>query len=326
MKRRTFIASVPLAAAAGLTGLVARPRAAFAAISVRRTVEFGEGGGNEFAMENPVSIGMRTGEYVDALLLNGVQHGGNGGGNPNQFALSGDDYWSEFEVHAGRYVDFVRFKSNSGIEVSGGGGGGNNRVVYKGVRILRIGGRSGDDLDHIKIEFVENYHPSTVIVDGATGVFDFQYGGRTIETYTEQNLLSAQAYERITEKSTEFTFNTSAEGEYFAKFSVSTGLKTTSSTKEDVKNSLQEALKQGVKSTVTLKDEEGTFLIGDIRIMQDSDGHYWVIPIHAPQWTKLSQTDFKKNLDGLYDFTSGAVVQTGMKRRQKYGLNILSAT
>jgi len=271
-------------------------------------VEFGEGGGNEFAMENPVSIGMRTGEYVDALLLNGVQHGGNGGGNPNQFALSGDDYWSEFEVHAGRYVDFVRFKSNSGIEVSGGGG------------------RSGDDLDHIKIEFVENYHPSTVIVDGATGVFDFQYGGRTTETYSEQNLLSAQAYERITEKSTEFTFNTSAEGEYFAKFSVSTGLKTTSSTKEDVKNSLQEALKQGVKSTDTLKDDEGTFLIGDIRIMQDSDGHYWVIPIHAPQWTKLSQKDFKTSLDGLYDFTSGAVVQTGMKRRQKYGLNILSAT
>lgn len=325
MKRRTFIASVPLVAAAGFAGVVVRPKDAFATSAVKRTLEFGGEGGNPFDMEYPTSIGMRHGRFVDALLLNGTQHGGMGGDNPTQVALNGDDYWSEFEVHAGKYIDFLRFKSASGIEVAGGGDGGDNRAVFKGVRILRIGGRSGDNLDHIEIEFIENYQPSTIVVDSAQAVFDFQPGGREIETFSEQSLLNAQAFERITESSTEFTFNTSAEGEYFAKFSVSTGLKTTSSTKTDVKSSTEQALKSGSRTKETLEQNQATFLIGDIRIMQDSDGHYWVVPVHAPQWVKLFKDDFKGSLAGLYDFTSGVSIQTGLKRKRQYGLNILVA-
>ncbi len=325
MKRRTLIASIPLVAAAGLAGLVIRPGRAFATPSVKKTLEFGDEGGTPFDMEYPASIGIRHGDYVDALLINGTQHGGMGGVNPTQVALSGDDYWSEFEVHAGQYVDFLRFKSTSGIEVAGGGGGGPNRVAFKGVRILRIGGRSGDKLDHIEIEFIENYQASTITVDGAQAVFDFQSGGKEIEMFSEQSLLSAQAFERVTENSTEFTFNTSAEGEYYAKFSASTGLKTTSSTKTDVKNSAEQALKSGTRTKDTVDRDEATFLIGDIRIMQDSDGHYWVVPIHSPQWTKISQEKFSARLAGLYDFTSGVSIQTGLKRRRQYGMNILAA-
>jgi uncharacterized glyoxalase superfamily protein PhnB len=326
MKRRTFIASVPLAAAAGLASVVVRPRTAFAELSVKRTQEWGGQGGADFAMEYPISIGLRGGQYVDALVINDVQHGGMGGGNPSAVALSGDDYWSEFEVRSGQYVDFLRFKSFNGIEVSGGGDGGQIKASYKGVRILRIGGKGGDLLDHIAIEFIENYHPSQIIDANAQGVFDFQPGGREITSFSEQSLLTAQAFERITENTTEFTFNTSAEGEYYAKFSVSTGLKTTSSTKVDVKRSLEQALKSGQTVKDTLLPDQATFLIGDFSILKDSDGHFWSLPTHAPQWVKLSKDDFKSRLVGLYDFTSGVTTQTGLKRRQQYGLNILTAS
>src|SRR3954447_14506874 len=103
--------------------------------------EFGGQGGNEFDLEYPNAIGIRHQGRVDALMLNGLRRGGLGGLNPNISSLDGDDYWKEIEVHHGGEIDFLRFKSSRGVEISGGGGGG-DRTLISDVRLLRIGGRS----------------------------------------------------------------------------------------------------------------------------------------------------------------------------------------
>lgn len=292
--------------------------------SAKITREFGTGGGDPFPMEYPHSLGVRGQGYVDALILNEQRRGGTGGDNPQEYTLGSDDYWSEFEVHAGRYVDWVGFKAKSGRSVSGGGGGGDARFSAKGIRILRIGGAAGRYLDNIRIEYIENYQPSKVVTEGQA-VLDFQPGGRTITTYTDTKTLTAQAYERITEHSTEFTFNTSAEGEYFSKFSASTGFKMTNSTREDVKSSSEQALNTGQKVQETLSPDEAAFLIGNINVMQDSDGHYWTYPTRAPNWVRLPSAKFR-NLNNYFDFTSGVSTQTGFSHRKQYGLDVLTAS
>jgi hypothetical protein len=209
------------------------------------------------------------------------------------------------------------------LEVSGGGNGGESRVVVKGARILRIGGAGQGYLDRIKIEYIQNYQPSKNIDDDAQAVLDFQPGGRTITTYQDQKLATAQAYERITEQSIEFTFNTSAEGEFYGKFSASTGLKTANSTKTDIKTSSERALNTGQKIEETLGPDEAAFLIARIQIMQDSDGHYWVYPRLPPTWTKPPTSRFK-NLVGYFDFTSGVTTQTGLGHKKQYGMDVLT--
>lgn len=321
MTRRSVLRAPALMAAAGLASSIAIPRRGWAATtSVKQAVEIGGPGGDPFGLDYPRTIGLRSGDTVDALLLNGSQYGGRGGGNPREYTPLGEDYWAEFEIHAGTYVDYVRFRSRDGIEVAGGGTGGSVRQTFRNVRVLRVGGWAHDQLDKLKVEFIENYQPSTVIRPNQLAVLDFESGGRTIKTFSSQSLLSAQAYERISEHSTEFTLNASAEGEYYAKFSVSTGLKTTSSTREDIRQSTQQALKSGETVTETLNKNEAKFLIGKVRVLRDASGNYWTYPVTAPNWVTIPTNEFGR-LDGYYDFTSGLRLQTGFQHVTEFGFN-----
>ncbi len=121
------------------------------------------------------------------------------------------------------------------------------------------GGACGGYLDQIRIEYIENYTPSKTIDDDARAVLDLQPPGRKITTYEDKKLLTAQAYERMTEHSLEFSFNSSAEAEYYAKFSVSTELKTRDSTRESIKTSSEQALNTGTKTEDTLGPDETAF-------------------------------------------------------------------
>jgi hypothetical protein len=289
-----------------------------------RIDEFGGQGGSDFALEFPQSIGFRHGDLVDALSLNGNLHGGQGGDNPIIISLDTDDYWTTVEVHSGGSVDYLRFKSDRNVEISGGGGGGDTHLIT-GVRLLRVGGRSGGSLDNIRLEYVENYKASTVIVDDAYAVLDFKPGGVKITSYREQTIQIAEAYSLITEHTSEFTMNASAEGEYYAKFSISTGLKTVDTSREEIKNSSDQAMKTSETIEDTLDSNQIGVLVGAIRIMQDSDQNYWVYPSKNPNWTKLGPSQIN-GLVGYYDFTSGLGAQTGLKHESQYGLQKLTSS
>jgi hypothetical protein len=273
-------------------------------------------------LEYPNAIGIRHGALVDALLLNDTRHGGQGGENPQIFSLDEDDYWTEIEVHSGADVDYLKFKSKRGVEFSGGGGGGDPHRIT-GVRLLRVGGRSGAVLDNVKLEYVPNYEASTVMEAHAFAALDFQPGGIKITKYREETVQIAEAYSRITEQMIEFTMNTSAEGEYYAKFSASTGLKTVNTTKEEIKRSSESALKTSQTVEDTIAANEVGVLISAIKVMRDSSGNYWVYPTNNPNWTKL---DYAKigSLAGYYDFTSGLAAQTGLQHKIQYGLKMLT--
>jgi hypothetical protein len=173
----------------------------------RRTDPYGlPDRGKPFPMEYPNSLGVAGHDWIDALVLNGSRQGGPGGDPARQTVLGADDYWSEFEVGGwttggNPYVHYLRFRPISGAEVSGGRLGKNMSYyqLEKNTYILRIGGRCGNYLDTVEIDYIQGFKPSTVVDADATAVLDFRNGGDSITTYTEKSIQTAQAFEKTVE-------------------------------------------------------------------------------------------------------------------------------
>jgi hypothetical protein len=159
----------------------------------------------------------------------------------------------------------------------------------------------------------------------ATAVLDFSPGGETVTTYEDKSLATAQAYERITESMKEFSINTSAEGEYFAKFSVSTGYKAADSSKETVKTSAEQSLKTGRKSERIVGANQVALLLSSVTIMNDSDGRPWMYPNVSANWVYIETDQAKARLVNAYDLTSGIATQLGMRSQIKNGYSVLVA-
>ena len=292
LTRRAICAKLPtnVAIAAALGSAVLRPHSARAA-SFRKIYSFGGNGGAEFSSEYPSSIGIRTGQYIDALILNGMQHGGSGGSNPSTFQLSPEDYWTEFVLRSGTLVDYISLRSKNGAVLSGGGPSG-GQTSLSGLRILGVGGRSGSLLNAISFTVIENYQQSKTVDRDGLAVLDFTPGGKVITTYEDKSLQTTQAFERTTQSFMELTVNTSAEGEYYAKFSASTGLKTSETTTQTIKTSSEEALKTGKKVEDTIPADQAAFLIAAITVMKDSDGNPWMYPSAGANWVKLRRLTY----------------------------------
>lgn len=139
--------------AIGILTLNVRPALAQSDL-VERT--YGGNGGKEFELTEVSSLGLRSGDLVDAIIINGIRYGGTGGRATPEYTLAEDDYINHIDVRYGDKVDFLRFKSKQGVQLSGGGSGGSGASLSN-IRVTRIGGRSGGMLDQIRIEFHPNY-------------------------------------------------------------------------------------------------------------------------------------------------------------------------
>jgi len=130
------------------------------------TMQCGGNGGGDFASESPDKIGLRHGQEVDALILNGNQHGGGGGLPTPQLELDPGDYWTHVLIRSGKYIDNIELRSKFGKVVQGGGDGGAVCLNLNDVKVVSIGGRSGNKLDNIRVEYIEQYNPKAEIAKG----------------------------------------------------------------------------------------------------------------------------------------------------------------
>ncbi|WP_108258753.1 jacalin-like lectin [Mangrovicoccus ximenensis] len=121
-----------------------------------RQAIFGGGGGSQFTAVAPSSIQLQHGKYVDAIILNGRQHGGTGGMRPMGMRLGPGEYINRVQVRSGKLVDRVFFTTSTGKTLGGGGMGGQVRELGN-IRVLTIGGRAGKYLDQLEITYCANY-------------------------------------------------------------------------------------------------------------------------------------------------------------------------
>lgn len=111
------------------------------------TRTFGGSGGSLFLQTGIQSLALRSGKYVDAIIINGTSYGGPGGTITKTITFAADEYISRIEIRKGVYVDQLEITTNKGQSIQGGGRGGSASTV-EGM-IVSLGGRSGVLLDRI---------------------------------------------------------------------------------------------------------------------------------------------------------------------------------
>ena len=119
-------------------------------------VRLGGEGGAPFTAMSVDTLRLRHGSFVDAIIIDGNQSGGNGGQPTGVLTLQPGEYINRVVVRHGAYVDRLEFYTSHGRALSGGGTGG-SETVLNNIRVLTLGGRSGAYLDQIQITFCANY-------------------------------------------------------------------------------------------------------------------------------------------------------------------------
>jgi len=283
-----------------------------------RIQTFGGPGGDAFTTVSPKSIKLHWGQTLDALILNGVQHGGDGGDHKLGMELADDDYWSEFLVQSGKFVDFLYFKSKSGKEVGGGGNGGRLPDLARNLRIVSIGGKAGNGkrgtrLDSITIKWVENYSPSEELLPNSMAIFKAENGPITIFESEERETTTLEAYQNVSSYMSNSHVSASVEAEYYAKVSGSTSLTIEQSSVTEIQKSITDELRRRTEKTITLEGDDARFLVGPIRVMKGADGKIWYYPVENLEWVVLKKDQLGR-LKGHFDLSGGASTITGFQR------------
>ncbi|MBN9285118.1 MULTISPECIES: hypothetical protein [Flavobacterium] len=275
---------------------------------------FGGDGGSEFAADYIQSIGIYAGKEVDSITINGKKHGGGGGGDAGTLILSSDEYISEITIRSGARIDKLMLTTNKGRTIGGGGGGG-GETVLKGIRVVAIGGKSGSRVDKLRITYVEDYKPSTLIEKRGRFIIGFTPQGTVLKEYTESTSNTSDSYENITSTMLSQQYNASVEAEYYAKVSFATEIKYETTQLTTVKRELSTQLVNQQSKEITIAQGMVGVLLLNGSVMQGSDGVYWMFPNSVLSYAVIAVTDYQNVLDH-YDLTGE--LSTQMPELLKY--------
>ena len=270
------------------------------------TKPIGGDGGKSFDVEAIRTIGFRAGNRVDAILLNGSRKGGGGGSESEVLELQGDECISHMDIWVkkhkrSRRVFKVFLRTSRGRTLSAGKEGG-TKTTLSGIRVLGIGGKSGDELDKLRVRYIKDYTPSAV-VDRALAVIGVIPQGQTTETFSSSRLnkLSATSLFLEVVSSLETTSETGAAGEFTAKASTTFGLSVTTSTevREEIESETFES------ETVTYSPPEGHvgLEVVQIDVFEANDGTIWQFPVAEPLIISTPVGSAPALFDNVYDMT-----------------------
>ena len=268
---------------------------------------YGGDGGSQFAPDYIQSLAIRTGSEVDAIIINGSKHGGDGGSISTTLIFDTDEYISSVKIRSGARVDNLIFTTNKGRSIGGGGNGGSYHELTN-IRVIAIGGRSGSRLDQIQITYVENYEPSTLVESRGQFVIGFTPQNTVQKEYTENTYKTTDSYQNITETMLSQQYNASVEAEYYAKVAFSTEIKYVNTTTTTISHELTAQLTEGKSTEVTVKDGQVGVLLLNGTIMKGSNGVVWMYPTTIVSYAIIAITDYQ-NVLNHYDLTGELATQ-----------------
>lgn len=131
---------------------------------VEKELRIGGGGGGVFELipcDPTITITGRYGDWINQLSINGETFGGGGGGPKDEsFIVPKNDYITHAKVYYGDYVNSIEFTTNKGASWQIGkdeSGSGLADKELSDIRVLAIGGSSGEYLDAITLRYLDNY-------------------------------------------------------------------------------------------------------------------------------------------------------------------------
>jgi hypothetical protein len=274
-----------------------------------QTIAIGGDGGSNFDIEFITDIGFRSGERVDAILLNGSRHGGKGGKEGLVLNLQTDEY-----------IDNMKIWKNGdrihGVELTTNRHTGNiTRKLFAGrtkgkltelsnIRVLGIGGRSGEELDKLRIRYIKDYVESTDEATGQMAVISIIPEGQTIETIetSRVNRMSASRVFIETVVSMEQTVESSGVmGEFTAKASQTFGMSATTQTEfsEQVETEITTSERKSYTPPVGTVGLE----VVKMDIFKAADGTIWFFPTSESSIVNASVNGEPAITETLYDMT-----------------------
>ncbi len=289
----------------------------------RRTLTFGGDGGGPFVGGHPGSLGLRGGALLDAIIINGQKYGGDGGSATSVETLSPGEYWNSIYIRSGSLIDHLKLTSSGGRTLERGGDGG-GEASYSNLRIINISGRCGALVDSLSFDVVQDYVASTPVQSNVEVIMGVETGGQTIKRFHNESTRTAQSYQMVSQHMMEWNVNASAEGEYFAKFSASTSLKTSDTSTQTIASEAQRQVDSGESWDQTIGADQAAFLVGCVNLMKDSNGNPWMVPVSAADWVLLDHSRYRE-LAGKYDITGGAATQAGLHYSVVNGFRLLQA-
>lgn len=272
------------------------------------TKPFGRDGGREFDIEAVKSLGFRSGGRIDALLLNGIRHGGNGGKEGTTREFQPDEFIESITIRHGARIDAVEIHTNAGNTLSGGGKGGVEEKLTN-IRVLGFGGRSGKELDKLRVRFIKNYTEPTLVEENQAAIINLVAPGESIERSEFKEISRLSASKQVME--TVFSASASAEsaalGNYIAKLTASTSITRTSMREivEEVKTKEETAEK---KTYLPPKGSAGLEMV-QVDVFREEDGFAWMIPVSK---SGLISVSLEKGLSpsiSAYDLTGHLAAQ-----------------
>lgn len=107
------------------------------------------GGGGRFAVSGIKTLQLSSGDYIDAIIVNGVRHGGPGGGLSKILTFASDEYIVSIRYQTGDWTNKLAFTTNKGQTLDGGS---TNSVSGEiSGQIYAIGGWSGKYVDSLEV-------------------------------------------------------------------------------------------------------------------------------------------------------------------------------
>ena len=268
----------------------------------KRTLNFGGTGGGPFNSQFPFSIGLRSGSYVDALILNGNTYGGNGGHEGDTIYFDSDEYINSIKIRSGSYIDYIKFSTNKGKSIEGGGSGGGEFEIND-IMVTNISGRSGGYLDAINITIIEGYEPSK-IVDKGRFILNYKSPSTDIEIYSESNTKTMDSYEMVTTHMLSQDYSVSVEADYYVKVSASTEIQIQDSETSTIQKSLEKELKNSEKETHHIDANHVGVILQECNIYQCGE-EFWINPAGLQTFAMIDMKDDVSidALRGMYDIS-----------------------
>lgn len=273
------------------------------------TKPIGGDGGKSFAIEAVRTIGFRSGNRVDAILLNGSRKGGGGGRESQVLELQGDEYiehmeiWSKKHKNRSTRIFKVFLRTSRGRTLSAGKAGG-TKTTLTDIRVLGLGGNSGSELDKLRVRYIENYTPSELIEQGALAVIGVIPQGQTTETFASSRVAKLSASSLFLEivSSVETTTETGgAVGEFTAKASTTFGLSVTTSS--EFREEIETETFESERITYAPPAGHVGLEVIQIDIFRANDGTIWQFPVSEPSIVSTPVASAPALFANVYDMT-----------------------
>lgn len=280
--------------------------------------------GADFDIQAVHSIGFRTSDMVESVLLNGAEYGDKRGKETLVLDFQQDEYIHKLVVYevynkGETRIRGVEVTTNLGRKVKAGTLSG-SATVMEGIRVLGLGGNAGHQLFKLRVRYISDYQASETIEIGAIAVTNVIPQGQTFESFESSRVSKMNASRSFLETVTSLehtTQSSAAVGEFTAKASMTFGLSVT--TQSEFSTQVETETTNSERMTYAPPAGHVGLEVVRMDVFRASGGTVWFFPTSEPSIVTAAIAGDAVIKEELYDMTGTLTLHLPYMADQCYG-------